>query len=75
MATTAKTPRTAKVYLVTTPQGRRLVRALTGQSAIKHVVLGTHDAKVATQDDLIAHLPDTEIEDAGADTGTDADLE
>ena len=62
-----KLPRTAKVYTVLTPNGPRLVRALSSQSAIKHVVLGTHEARLATQQDLILLLPDTQIEEAGAE--------
>ena len=61
---TKKTQRAAKVRLVTTPHGIRLVRALSDQSAIKHVVLGTHSARLATQDDLIKYLTTHKVEDA-----------
>ena len=58
-------PRAPKVYLVTTPTGLRLVRALTVVGAIGYVVDTTHSAQVASQDDLIRLVKGgTEIEDA-----------
>ena len=64
---TVKKARTAKVYFVTTPTGIRLVRAMSQQGAIKHAVLSTHEAHVATQDELIATLGKHEVEDAGSE--------
>ena len=62
--TTSK-PRELKVYLVKTPTGVRLVRALSYNGAIKHVVLLTHTAKVPTVDDLITAIKDgVLVEDA-----------
>jgi hypothetical protein len=60
-----RNPRTAKVYIVTTPSGVKLVRALSSQSAIKHTVLGTHSARLATQDDLLANRT-LDVQDATA---------
>jgi hypothetical protein len=65
---TIQKARTPKVYVVTTPTGSRLVRAMSSQSAVKHAVLGTHSAKLASQDDLITALgKGLKVEDAGAE--------
>ena len=63
---TIKKARTPKVYLVTTPTGPRLVRALSIQSAVKWAVLDTHAARVATQEDLLANRA-LDVADATAD--------
>ena len=68
---TIKKARTAKVYLVSTPAGPRLVRALSTQSAIKWTVLDTHHARLATQEDLLAHR-NLDVADATADTEEEA---
>jgi hypothetical protein len=59
-------PRNPKFYLVYTPTGVKLVKALSSQSAIKHTVLDTHRAEVASQEDLIKHR-DLPIIDATAE--------
>lgn len=64
-----KKARTPKVYRVVTPDGTRLVRAVSPQQAIKHVVLGAYMARLATQDDLISLAQTHRVEDAGADEG------
>jgi hypothetical protein len=60
-----RNPRTPKVYIVTTPSGKKLVRALSIQSAIKYTVLDTHSGKLASQEDLLANR-DLELQDATA---------
>lgn len=65
-------PRAAKVYIISTPTGVRLIKATSVQGAIKYAVLGTHDGRVATQEDLIAHMGKVRIEDATAAEGDDA---
>lgn len=57
-------PRTAKVYVVSTPGGRKLVRAFSARDAVAHVVAGTHVGALATQDDLLALAKTVEVEDA-----------
>jgi len=64
---TVKKARTAKVYVVTTPSGVRLVRAMTSQSAIKHCVHNSHQARLASQNDLINLLDAHLVEDAGTE--------
>ena len=61
-----KNPRSAKTYLVTTPTGPRLIKALSSQGAVKYAVLGTHAAKLAAVDDILAHR-DLKVEDATAE--------
>jgi hypothetical protein len=65
--TNIRKPRTPKYYLVSTPTGMKLVKALSSQSAIKYTVLDTHKAALATQDDLIKYR-DAPVIDATADT-------
>ena len=62
-----KKPRVPKYYLVTTPAGIKLVKALSSQSAIKFTVLESHSAKIASQEDLLQHR-DLPVIDATADT-------
>jgi len=57
-------PRESKVYVVTTPQGPRLVKAMSGAGAVKHVVVDTHSVSLASQSDLIKLLPTVTVEDA-----------
>ena len=68
-----KKPRVPKYYLVTTPGGIKLVKALSSQSAIKFTVLDSHTAKLATQEDLLAHR-DLPVIDATADTEEQGEL-
>jgi len=61
-----KKVRTPRIYHVTSPTGARLVRAFTPAGAVNHVVGTSHEAHVATQDELIATLAKgTKVEDAG----------
>ena len=68
----AKKPRVAKVHLVKTPSGVRLIKATSVQQAIKYAVLDTHSGRVATQDDLIKYMSSVRIEDATAEEGGEA---
>jgi hypothetical protein len=55
-----------KIFVVSEPSGKHLVRALTVAGAIAHVVRTTFEARVATQDDLVFLAPDHPVEEAAA---------
>jgi hypothetical protein len=63
--TTATKPRKERIVVVTTPTGKRYVRALSKVGAIGHVVAKTHAAEWATADDMIGVAPES-IETAEA---------
>jgi hypothetical protein len=65
MATTPKTP--TRVYLVQIGGSTRLIRANHPTRALMHAARRVAVARVATQDDLIAHVGRTAIEDAHGD--------
>lgn len=45
-----------RIYVVDTPEGRRLVRANLRQQAVAYVAAGMITARVASQDDLVSML-------------------
>jgi hypothetical protein len=55
----------ARVYIVTTPKGKRLVRAISQTAAIRHVVEPEYAAEVGSMNDVL-HLVGTgiKVEDA-----------
>lgn len=56
-----------RIHLVSTPNGTRLVRAVTKNAAIRHAARGLISASVASQDDLVAQLAaGVQVEDAAA---------
>jgi stage III sporulation protein SpoIIIAA len=61
--TKSKNPRNPKVFIVNAAGTTRLVKALSVQSAIKHTVQGTHSARPAKVEDLLAN-PELTVEDA-----------
>ena len=69
MSTATKATRKRNVYLVTTPTGKRLIRAFTPTGAIKFSAR-THHAAIATQDELISTLAaGAKVEDANDQPG------
>ena len=58
----------SRIYLVSSPNaGNRLIRASSAAQAIRHAARATFKASVASQEDLVLHLPAVEVEDAGAE--------
>lgn len=63
---TQKPKRTPRIYHVSSPTGARLVRAFTPAGAVNHVVGTSHEAHVASQDELLACIgKGVKVEDAG----------
>lgn len=74
MSTATKATRKRNVYLVTTPTGKRLIRAFTPVGAIKFSAR-THHAAIATQDELISTLAaGAKVEDANDAPGDQEEL-
>jgi len=45
-----------RIYMVTSTQGTRLIKANLRQQALSHAAISTFTVRVATQDDLVAQL-------------------
>jgi len=62
-----------RIYCVSDGDTDRLVRAKTKQRAVRYVVTGKYQTRLATQDDIVLAMESGgKVEDAGDDAQTDA---
>jgi hypothetical protein len=58
----------ARVYVVRTPKGTRLVRAISQTAALRHVTTPDYHAEAASVDEVVHHMgAGVKVEDAKAE--------